>query len=316
MELTFLGTGAGLPSKRRNVTAIALNLLDEAGCYWLFDCGEGTQHQILHSHVKLSRLTHIFITHLHGDHIYGLPGLLTSRSYQGGIDRLTIFGPRGIRTFVDTALKLSGAHLTYELKIKEIAEEGVLWEDGKFRVEAANLQHRMDCYGFRIVEKDKTGRLDADRLRELGVPPGPLYGRLKSGETVTLPDGRVVDGSKLVGPPISGRVIAILGDTRKCDASVQLAKKADVLVHEATFSADKAELAREFYHSTTVDAAEVAREAGVRTLILTHISSRYGEDDSGQLLQEARAVFPDTFIAHDGWTYTIPAPKPDDHSSR
>lgn len=301
-----MGTGAGMPSRRRNVTAIALNLLDEIGSYWLFDCGEGTQQQILQSPVKLSRTDKIFITHLHGDHLYGMPGLLTSRSYQGGDSSLTVFGPAGIKEFIDTALRVSQARLSYPLNVVEITEEGTLLEEEAFRVEARRLEHRIECFGYRIVEKDKEGKLDAAKLKSLGVPSGPMYGVLKSGLPVTLADGTVVRSEDVVGPAVPGRIIAILGDTVRTDAALELARGADVLVHEATFDAGRADMAQQFHHSTTVDAAVTARDAGAAALVLTHLSSRYGEEDTESLLEEARSVFPNTYLAEDFWSIKVP----------
>lgn len=306
MELFFLGTGAGMPSRRRNVTSIALNLLDETGGFWLFDCGEGTQQQILQSPVRLGRTDKIFITHLHGDHLYGLPGILTSRSYQGGEGKLTIYGPVGLKQFADTVLQLSQAKLSYELDIVEIVEEGVIAEDSMFRVEAKRLSHRIESFGYRIVEKDKEGKLDAVRLKALGVPFGPLYGALKQGKSITLEDGRVIDSSDVVGPAVPGRILAILGDTLKTEAAVELAQNADVVVHEATFERARADMAARFHHSTTVDAARTALEAGAQVLIMTHISSRYGEDETEMLQQEAREIFPNAYVAEDFWSYRIP----------
>lgn len=305
MELVFLGTGAGMPSRKRNVSAVALNLLDEAGVYWLFDCGEGTQQQILRSPVKLSRLDKIFITHLHGDHIYGLPGLLSSRSYQGGETPLTVYGPKGIQEFVESVLRISQSRLTYTLHIEEITE-GTVFQGEAFTVEAAKLEHRIECYGYRIVEKDQEGPLNAEKLKQLGVPPGPLYGELKRGKTITLPNGTEIGGKDVLGPSIPGRIVAVLGDTLKTEASVLLARDADVLVHEATFSGNRLEMAKKYQHATSVEAAQVAEAACAKALILTHISSRYGEEEGAELLQEAREVFPETYLAEDFWTFDIP----------
>ncbi|UJF35992.1 ribonuclease Z [Paenibacillus hexagrammi] len=302
----FLGTGAGMPSKQRNVTSIALNLLDERGFYWLFDCGEGTQQQILHSPVKLGRTEKLFITHLHGDHIYGIPGMLTSRSYLGGDTPLTVYGPPGIKSFIETALSVSDAHLTYQLHIVEIADEGVICEDETFRVETARLEHRVECFGYRIIEKDQPGKLQLDKLAELKVPAGPIYGKLKQGQDVVLEDGRTLHGADFVGSPIPGRIVTILGDTKYCKGSLQLAQHADVLVHEATFAMSKQELAYAFDHATSVDAARTAQEMGAKTLIMTHISSRYQGDDTDLLLQEAMAIHADSHIAKDFWSFDIP----------
>lgn len=306
MELVFLGTGAGMPSRRRNVTSIALNLLDETGGFWLFDCGEGTQQQILQSPVRLGRTDRIFITHLHGDHLYGLPGILTSRSYQGGEDTLTLYGPVGLRQFTETVLTLSQAKLSYELDIVEIVEEGIIAEDEMFRVEARRLDHRIESFGYRIVEKDKEGKLDAAKLKELGVPFGPLYGALKQGKSVTLEDGRIINSADVVGPAVPGRIVTVLGDTLKTDSAVELARNADVLVHESTFDRSKADMAMRFHHSTTEDAAQTALQAGAQVLIMTHISSRYGEEEAETLQQEAREIFANAFVAEDFWSYRIP----------
>lgn len=305
MNLLFLGTGAGVPAKLRNVSALALMLLEERNAVWLFDCGEATQHQILHTSLKPRKIEKIFITHLHGDHIFGLPGLLGSRSFQGGTSELTVYGPKGIRQFLEVSLKISGTHLRYPLTIMEF-DDGPIFEDSQFTVEALLLDHALPSYGFRITEKDKQGALDANKLREEGVPPGPIYKRLKAGEAVTLEDGRTIHGSDYVGPSQKGRVLAILGDTRPCQNAVKLSVNADLLVHEATFSGDNAEMANEYFHSTTLQAAAIARDANARFLCLTHISSRYGKEDWDQLEKEAQSIFPNTKVVSDFTNIAIP----------
>lgn len=305
MELYFLGTGAGLPSRERNVTAIALNLLAECGAYWMFDCGEGTQHQILRSPVKLSKTDKLFVTHLHGDHIFGIPGLLSSRSHQGGESPLTLYGPRGIGDFVRHTMDISGSHINYELRIQEIQDEGVLFEDEQFTVTAARLQHRGECFGYRIAEHDRPGTLLTDKLKAMGIPSGPIYGQIKRGGNVQLPDGRTIQGEDFIGPAIPGRVVTILGDTIPCDASVRLAREADVLVHEATFSATQQELAHAYAHSTAEDAARIAQSANARTLILTHLSARYQHEDLNHLLSEAQRLHPDVYLAEDFWSFSV-----------
>ncbi|RST73753.1 ribonuclease Z [Siminovitchia acidinfaciens] len=305
MNLLFLGTGAGVPAKLRNVSALALMLLEERNAVWLFDCGEATQHQILHTSLKPRKIEKIFITHLHGDHIFGLPGLLGSRSFQGGTSELTVYGPKGIRQFLEVSLKISGTHLRYPLTIMEF-DDGPIFEDSQFTVEALLLDHALPSYGFRITEKDKQGALDANKLREEGIPPGPIYKRLKAGEAVTLEDGRTIHGSDYVGPSQKGRVLAILGDTRPCQNAVKLSVNADLLVHEATFSGDNAEMANEYFHSTTLQAAAIARDANARLLCLTHISSRYGKEDWDQLEKEAQSIFPNTKVVSDFTNIAIP----------
>lgn len=306
MKLVFLGTGAGMPSKERNVSAVALTLYDERGTMWMFDCGEATQHQMLSTPLKAGKLEKLFVTHLHGDHIFGLPGLLSSRSHQGGDTPLTLYGPVGLRSFLDTAMTVSGTRLNYELTIEEIEREGVLLEVGGFRVEARLLAHRIPCYGYRIIERPQPGRLMMEKLEALGVPRGPHLARLKAGEDVVLADGRSLRSSDYVGTPQPGRVLALLGDTRYCEAAVRLAAGADVLVHEATFGASHAEHASQYGHSTSEEAARVAREAGVRALLLTHLSSRYQGSADRELLDEARRIFPETYVAHDFDEFEVP----------
>ena len=305
MELQFLGTGAGVPAKMRNVSSIALKLLDERNEIWLFDCGEATQQQILNTTIRPGKIKKIFITHLHGDHIFGLPGLLTSRSFQGGEDELTVYGPKGIKRFIDASIAVSYSKLGYPLKVVEFEEDGVLFEDKQFKVEAMKLEHGIPSYGFRMTEADQIGELKADELKALGVPFGPVFGRLKRGEVVTLEDGRVIDGKDYVSEDIKGRVVVICGDTRFTPKSIALAKNANVLVHEATYEADKEKTARQHFHSTSKQAATVALEANVQQLYLTHISARYLGHQVIQLEQEARKVFPQTKVVKDFDTFTI-----------
>ncbi|MFD9626880.1 ribonuclease Z [Peribacillus muralis] len=305
MDFVLLGTGAGVPAKARNVTSIALQLLEERGTVWLFDCGEATQHQILKTAVKPRKIEKIFITHLHGDHIFGLPGLLSSRSFQGGVDKLTVYGPKGIDAYIKTSLLVSGTHLKYPLEIVEI-EEGIVFEDEQFTVTAMVLDHGIYSVGYRIKEKDRPGSLLVDLLHQAGVKPGPHYKALKNGENVTLEDGRVLNGKDYLGTPQKGRIITILGDTRVCDNALVLADSADYLVHEATFSAEETEMASSYYHSTTAQAATTALKAGAKHLILTHISSRYSVEDSERLKQQSQAIFANTIMAEDLMTIRIP----------
>ncbi|WP_310550412.1 ribonuclease Z [Paenibacillus glufosinatiresistens] len=299
MEVYFLGTNAGVPSIQRNVTSIALRLFEERRTFWMFDCGEGTQHQVLKSPLRLGKLERIFVTHLHGDHIFGLPGLLSSRAYQGGTAPLTVYGPPGLKAFLEVSLNISQSRVPYKLDIVEHTG-GLIFEDEGFKVEASLLDHRIDSYGYRITEKDRPGSLNTERLREWGLKPGPAYGRLKKGLDVTTEDGTVIASKDVVSEPKPGRVVTILGDTRPCPAIVPLSRGADLLVHEATFASDLADLAHDYHHSTTIQAAEAAREAGAGELVLTHFSSRYSVlDDLLPLLDEARTVFPDTLLAEE-----------------
>ncbi|MEH7354085.1 ribonuclease Z [Neobacillus drentensis] len=305
MDVFFLGTGAGMPAKLRNVTSIALKLLEERGAVWLFDAGEATQHQILHTSIKPRRIEKIFITHLHGDHIYGLPGLLSSRSFQGGESEVTVYGPKGIKEYIQVSLSLSQTYLKYPLTVIEITE-GIIFEDEQFTVEARILEHGIPSYGYRIIEKDRPGTLLADKLKEAGVQPGPIFRKIKNGETVNLDDGRVIEPGEFLGPSQKGRIVTILGDTRYCKNALLLAKNADLLIHEATFSKGEEKLAFDYFHSTTHQAADIALQAECKQLCLTHISSRYDRNTWCELVDEAKEIFLNTEIAEDFKEINIP----------
>ncbi|WP_353947907.1 ribonuclease Z [Sporolactobacillus sp. Y61] len=307
MDFTFLGTGAGMPAKERNVTSLAVGFPEYDGDLWLFDCGEGTQRQILYSSVKLTRLSVIFITHLHGDHIFGLPGILGSRSFQGAESPLLIIGPKGIKTFIETTVGVSGTHLHYPVDIREIENSGCIFENQHFFVEADQLDHGIISYGYRIIEKDQPGELLVDKLKQMGIQPGPIYKQFKISPQVTLPDGRTLNSSDFLGETKKGRRFAIIGDTRPCRAAVKLAQDAEIVVHEATFRHESSRLAHNYHHSTSVQAASIARKAGASLLILTHISSRYQKLEQQKLLNEARQIFPGTMLAHDLWVYQTSA---------
>ena len=309
MKLTFLGTGAGSPSLTRNVSSLGLQWPQRASL-WLFDGGEGTQQQVLRSSVKLSQLEQIYVTHLHGDHVFGLPGLLASRSAAQDVQTpVTIFGPPGLEEWLRLTLRVTATGLKYPL-VFETVTDGLIYEDDTREVYCRRLNHRIASYGYAAVEKPRPGTFDAAKAAALGIPSGPLYGLLKSGESVTLPNGRIVNGQELVGPMRPGRKIVICGDTGVSPAAIELARGADVLVHEATFLSDQAERAVASGHSTAAEAAGVARDARVGTLILTHVSARYeseSEPRADALLAEAQVIFPNTLLAHDFWSYDVPA---------
>lgn len=299
MELIFLGTSAGVPTRSRNVTAMLLDLQHpvRAGL-WLFDCGEGTQHQLLQTPYHPGKLDKIFITHLHGDHLFGLPGLLCSRSMAGNVNALTLYGPAGIREFVETTLRLSGSWTDFPLEVVEI-DEGVVVRDADYTVSAHRLNHPVECYGYRIVEHDKPGTLDAAALIARGVKPGPVFQRLKQGETVTLENGDTVNGQDYLSAPQPGKKLAIFGDTGPCPAARVLAQDVDLMVHEATLEAAMEEKANSRGHSSTHQAARVARDAKVKKLVITHVSSRYDPQGCASLLAECRTIFPACDLAED-----------------
>ncbi|XP_036383857.1 zinc phosphodiesterase ELAC protein 1 [Megalops cyprinoides] len=370
MDLTFLGTGSAYPSPHRGASALVLRT--EGEC-WLFDCGEGTQTQLMKSHLKAGRITKVFISHLHGDHLFGLPGLLCTVALNCSPSPaqtpvcVDIYGPRGLRRFLRVALELSGSQLPFPYAVHELeptadqcppegwlspppeaspaddrlhpqerlgrnipldpAEECyALLEDERFVVLAFRLFHRLPSFGFCVQERERPGRLRTQLLRDLGVKPGPIYGRLKNGETVTLESGRVVTPDEVLEEAIPGRKVCVLGD---CSAlvgagPVRLCRGADVLVHEATLGDGHRERAVEHGHSTPGMAAAVARACRPRRLVLSHFSQRYrplglgkegeGEDDVAELGRQAEEALCGTgvevVLAEDFLTLPIPIKKP------
>ena len=307
MEVTFLGTSSGVPTRSRNVSSLVLRLPQRAEA-WLFDCGEGTQHQLLRSEVRSSQITRIFITHMHGDHIFGLMGLLASSGLAGQPHPIDLYGPADLSGYLKACQRYSQTRFSFPVKVHTV-EPGKIFEDDEFTVHCQLLEHRVPAYGYAVTEKDRPGRFDIEKARSLEIPAGPVYGRLKRGETVTLPDGRTIDGQTLCAPPEPGRKWVYCTDTVFCERSIELAQDADVLIHEATFAHADSQLAFERLHSTTTMAAQVALAAQVKTLIITHFSPRYAPGnaiDFHDLLNEARMIFPNTEMAKDFWSYEVP----------
>lgn len=307
MEITFLGTSSGVPTKSRNVSSVALRLT-QRGEIWLFDCGEGTQHQLLRSDLKTSQLKKIFITHLHGDHIFGLMGLLASCGLGADAKDIELFGPPGIEPYLKSSMKYSYTYFPYGVTINTV-EPGLVYEDEEFTVTCELLKHRVTAYGYRVSEKNRAGVFDVEKAKKMAIPFGPLYGKLKAGETITLEDGRTFSGVDFCGPTEIGRKFVYCTDTVFCESAIELSQDADVLIHEATFAHQDAQMAFEKMHSTTTMAAQVALAAQVKKLIMTHFSPRYAPGNPIQmkdLLCEARAIFPETILAYDFFRYEIP----------
>jgi ribonuclease Z len=300
LSVTFLGTGASIPTIDRNVAGLAVQREGET---ILFDCGEGTQRQMMRYGVGFS-FREIFFTHYHADHLLGVTGLLRTMGLQDRTAPVVLYGPKGAQRILGTAITLGVERNKFPVEILEIKPGDRLARD-EYDIVVFATEHRADTVGFALVEHSRLGRFNPERARELGIPEGPLWGQLHRGKTVTLPDGRTVGPGDLVGNPRPGRSLIYTGDTRPYLSVIEASRNADLLVHEATFGGDELERARETGHSTAAEAARVALEAGARRLVLTHISSRYNRDAS-ELLAEAKAVFPETVIARDGMTIEIP----------
>jgi ribonuclease Z len=300
LSITFLGTGAATPTIDRNVAGLAVQRKGET---ILFDCGEGNQRQMMRYGVGFS-FREIFFSHYHADHLLGVTGLLRTMGLQDRTLPVTLYGPKGAQRILGAAVTLGIERNKFPVEIVEVKPGDRLARDD-YEIVVFETEHRADTVGYALAEHIRLGRFNPDRARELGVPEGPFWGRLHKGQTVTLADGRTVGPAELVGPPRPGRTLVYSGDTRPHPAVVAASRGADLLVHEATFGGDEMERARETGHSTAAEAARVALDAGVRRLVLTHISSRYNREAT-ELLAEARAVFPETVIARDGMTVDVP----------
>jgi len=302
LTLTFLGTGAACPTVDRNVSALALQREGET---LLFDCGEGTQRQMMRYGVGFS-FKEIFVTHYHSDHFLGVIGLFRTMGLMDRKEGVTLYGPRGAQRILGGALNVGIERTKFPVEIVEL-KPGDRLDRGEYELVVFETEHRAETIGYALLERDRLGRFDPDKARELGIPEGPLWGQIHKGKSVQLPDGRSITPELLVGPARPGRVVVYSGDTRPHPPVIAAARGADLLIHEATFGEDEGPRAMETGHSTAREAAEVARAAGVRRLVLTHISPRYTRD-APELLAEAQAVFPETVVARDGLTLEVPFP--------
>lgn len=284
----------------RNVTATALVRDGET---MLFDCGEGTQRQMMRWGVSFN-LGDVFFTHFHADHFLGLIGLLRTLGLQGRTEPMRLWGPRGARRLLRQAVELGVERVPFEIDIREL-KPGDRVERRAYEILAFETEHNRHSLGFAVVEQQRLGRFSPERARALGVPEGPLWGRIHRGETVTLADGRAVGPHEIVGDPRPGRKVVLSGDTRPVKSVIDAAHGADLLIHEATFGDEEAERAKETAHSTAAEAARVAREAGARKLVLHHLSARYSRDPR-TLLEQACAIFPETVVAKDGMVIDVP----------
>nr|WP_256306635.1 ribonuclease Z [Halobellus litoreus] len=306
MRVTFLGTGGAVPTTQRGPSAF---LVEREGERLLFDCGEGTQRQMMRFGTGFS-VSHLFVTHLHGDHVLGIPGLIQTMDFNDRSEALAIYGPPGSKGHLTNLVEAGGYRPGFPLTVREARPGAVALDADDYEIRTFATEHRnVSSVGYALVEDDRRGRFDREKAEDLGVPVGPKFGRLHDGESVELADGTVVDPEEVVGDPRPGRRFVYTGDTRPVDATVDVVDAPDLLVHDATFAEEWADRAGQTGHSTGREAAEIANRAGARRLALTHISSRYAADAS-PIEREAREVFDGetAFVPDDGRTVDVPYP--------
>jgi ribonuclease Z len=294
MKVITLGTGSGVPTLRRNLACVALV---RHGQVFLFDCGEAAQIQMRRARLRFSRVEAIFISHTHGDHLIGLMGILMSMEMENRSRPLRVFGPPGIQEYVSTLTRLHQTHINYDVRVRELEHSALVCDEPEYAVHCAPLEHRVFVLGYAFVEKDRPGEFNVEAAQRLGVPVGPLFGKLQRGERMILSDGTVVEPQQVLGPPRRGRKVVYCTDTRPCQNTIELARDADLLIHEGTFDHSRADDAWKKGHSTVVQAAEIAGAASVKRLLLTHVSPRY--EDAAVLQQQAQGVFPNVLVAED-----------------
>jgi ribonuclease Z len=294
ITITTLGTASGKPTPERNVSCTAVF---REGDLILFDCGEGTQIQMARSTLRPGTVRIVCITHFHGDHINGLPGMLGSFQLNQRTEPLVLIGPEGLERYITTLRRLGVLGVQYPLNLLEVSQPGVVYTTPDFSISADKLKHRIPCWGYRLEEPTRSGRFDVEAARALAIPPGPMYGQLQRGKAVTLDDGRVIEPSQVVGPSRPGLVIAYCCDTQPCEGAVRLGAGADVLIHEGTYAPGEEALAHPRGHSTMSDAARCAQAAQAHRLIITHVSPRYTR--TGGFEKAVQEIFPHTSIAQD-----------------
>ena len=301
-----MARSAARPTVERNVSSLALVREGET---LLFDCGEGTQRQMMRYGVSFA-LKDIFFTHFHGDHFLGVIGLVRTLGLQGREEPLRLWGPKGAKQVLKSAIMLGVEGVPFEINIEEVKPGEIIGEEGRGKREGYTLsvfatEHGGGSIGYALVEALRFGRFDPDKARALGIPEGPLWGKLQRGESIELADSRQLMADSVVGPKRSGRKVVITGDTRPCASVIDAAAGADLLVHEATFGEEEKDRAKETFHSTAREAAQVALAAKVRKLVVNHLSARYSIS-AEELVKEAREVFPETVAAKDGLTVEVP----------
>ena len=306
LAVTFLGTSAARPTVERNVSALALVREGET---LLFECGEGTQRQMLRYGVSFA-LSEIFFTHFHADHFLGVIGLIRTLGLQGREEPLRLYGPKGGKHVLGQAISLGVERVPFPIEVIEVKPGAIMRDAGSgmrdaYEIHVFATEHGGGSVGYAIREHERLGRFDPEKARAAGIPEGPLWGKLHKGEPIELPNGQRLTANGFVGPKRSGRLVVITGDTRPCAAVVDAAKGADLLIHEATFGEEEKDRAKETGHSTAREAAQVALAANAKRLVLSHVSARYSIS-ADELVKEAREVFKETVVAKDGMEIDVP----------
>jgi len=306
LSVTFLGTSAARPTIERNVSALALVREGET---LLFECGEGTQRQMMRYGVSFA-LSEIFFTHFHADHFLGVIGLIRTLGLQGREEPMRLYGPKGAKKVLTQAISLGVERVPFDVAVTEVKAGDVIRETGNVKRDAYDVhvfgtEHGGGSVGYALKEHERRGRFDVEKARAAGIPEGPLWGKLSKGEPIELADGRRLTADGFVGPRRAGRLVVFTGDTRPCASVVDAAAGADLLIHEATFGEEEKERAKETGHSTAQEAAQVALAAKARRLVLSHVSARYSIS-ADELVKEAREVFKESTVAKDGMTIEVP----------
>ena len=293
LTIIFLGTGGSWPSTKRNVTSIAIKRGREI---ILFDCGEGTQRQFQKSQLSYMQIDKIFITHFHGDHFLGLPGLIQTMQLNDRKKPLNLYGPPGLKSLLKQILHLGYFKPTYQIIAFELqSNDSVLFDN--YQIDTLHTPHGVPALAYALRESGRPGKFNKQKALNLGIPEGPLFSKLQKGNIITLKDGRTITPDMVLGPPRPGRTIVFSGDSRPNVSMIEFAKEADVLIHEATFTSEHEDIAYQYGHSTARQAAQIASEAQVKQLFLTHISPRYL--DYKKILNDAKQEFPQTIVPKD-----------------
>ena len=301
IRVVFLGTSGSVPTLKRSLPSVVVQCQKEL---WMFDCGENTQRQMMQAKISFHKKLKVFLTHLHGDHVLGLPGVLQTMALMDRKEPVVVYGPPGIKDFLVCTKETLNFGLTFTVEINEILSEGTILDEEGYTLTAARSNHAVDSYAYALVEMPRPGKFYPKKAQALGVIKGELWSQLQSGEEVTLPDCRVVKPKDVMGPPRAGRKIVYTGDTRPFGAFAKFAVDADLVIHESTFDDSLAEKAALDGHSTPRQAAQEAKDANAKLLVLTHISARY--PDATLLLEQAKKVFVDSVLAEDFLELELP----------